>query len=144
MEELEGIIGVSAWSACDHDGSSGFAAVKRMKTTLVATMKQYAVMPAKQDEECQGKFLARMERKQTLMSEAPEDLQGRIFQEIRVLDERISAEEINCLAGVEAGDEGAVEGKEVYRSGGVDRYSCCWEWSHSDGSSWVSNVRDGG
>ena len=37
-----------------------------------------------------------------------------ILQEIRVLDERISAEEID-FAG-EAGDEGAVERKEEYRS----------------------------
>ena len=69
-------------------------AVKREKTTLVANTKQHAVMRAKQAEayqelhetikkmnERQGKLLAMMERKQKLMSEAPEDLRGKIFQE---------------------------------------------------------------
>ena len=40
-----------------------------------------------------------------------------------LLDERISAEEI---AGEEAGDEEALEGKEEYRSGEVAKSSCCW------------------
>ena len=69
-------------------------AVKREKTTLVANTKQYAVMRAKQAEAYQelhevikkingrqGKLLAMMERQQKLMSEAPEDLRGKIFQE---------------------------------------------------------------
>ena len=69
-------------------------AVKREKTTLVANTKQHAVMRAKQAEayqelneaitflnERQGKLLAMMERQQKLMSEAPEDLRGKIFQD---------------------------------------------------------------
>ena len=47
--------------------------------------------------ERQGKLLAMMERKQKLMSGAPEDLRENIFQESRVLDERISAEEVDVL-----------------------------------------------
>ena len=61
-------------------------------------MKLYAVMRAKQEEKCQetheaikymrerqGKLLAMMERKRELMSEAPENLLGKILQEIRDL-----------------------------------------------------------
>ena len=60
-------------------------------------------MRAKQEKSCQelheaikylnerqGKLVAILERKQKLMCEAPEDLRGQIFQEIRDLDERIS------------------------------------------------------
>ena len=43
------------------------------------------------------KLLAMMERKQKLMSGAQEDLRGKIFQELRFLDETISAEEIDLL-----------------------------------------------
>ena len=73
--------------------------VKRMTTNL-PRKRQYAVMRAKQDEEYQevheaieymngrhGKLLAMLERKQKLTSGAREDLRGKIFQEIRVLDE---------------------------------------------------------
>ena len=82
----EGIIDVSAWSACDHGGRRRCVAIKETKeTTLVANLKQCAFMRAMQDEEyqelhqsighmneMQGKFLAMMERKQNLMSGAPD------------------------------------------------------------------------
>ena len=77
---------------------------------LVTKMKQFAMMRARQEEECQelrrvikymnemqGKYLAVMERKQNLMSEAQEDLRKKIFQEIRDLDEKISGEELELL-----------------------------------------------
>ena len=38
-----------------------------------------------------------MERKKSLLSEAPEDLRQQICQEIRELDERISGEELELL-----------------------------------------------
>ena len=102
--DTEGIIGVVAWSACDHQGRRRCVAVEREKTTLVAHVKQYAMMRARQEEEYQelskvithkrqGKLLAMMERKQNLISEAPEDLRTRIFQEIRDLDEKMSGED---------------------------------------------------
>ena len=69
-------------------------AVKTKEATLVANVKQYAVMRAMQNEEYQelhevieymdewqGKLLATMERKQKLVSAAPEHLRGKIFQE---------------------------------------------------------------
>ena len=39
----EGVVGILAWSACDHEGRRRFAAAKREKTTLVANMEQCAV-----------------------------------------------------------------------------------------------------
>ena len=51
--EIEGLIGVFAWSACDHEGRRRLVPVKRKKTTLVVIVKQYAMMRAKQDEEYQ-------------------------------------------------------------------------------------------
>ena len=108
MEELEtyisgptdneGIIGVFAWCACDHEQRTKFA-VKRKKTTLVTNVKQYEVMRAMQDEEYQElhkiikyknerqeKLLAMMER------EALEDLLKKIL-EIWDFDERLPLEE---------------------------------------------------
>ena len=38
--DTEGIIGVLAWSACDYEGRRRFVAVKRERTTVVASMKQ--------------------------------------------------------------------------------------------------------
>ena len=49
----EGIIGVLARSACDHEGHRRCGAVRRKKTTLMAHVKQYALMRAKQDDEYQ-------------------------------------------------------------------------------------------
>ena len=85
---------------CDHEGRRRFVAVDREKTTLVAKMEQCATMRARQEEECQevrevikymkerqGKPLATTERKQKLMSEAPEDIRE-ILQENRDLDEK--------------------------------------------------------
>ena len=48
--DTEGIIGVLAWSACEHPGRRRLVAVEREKTTLVANAKQYAMMRAKQEE----------------------------------------------------------------------------------------------
>ena len=42
--DAEGIIGVSAWSACDHEGRRRFVTVKTEEPTLVAKVKQYAMM----------------------------------------------------------------------------------------------------
>ena len=77
---------------------------------LVANMKQCTMIRARQEEECKnsvrfpknmnerhGKLLAKMERKQNLMSKAPEDLRKKMFQEVRDLDEKISGEEIGLL-----------------------------------------------
>ena len=82
---------------------------------LVANAKEYAVMRATQDEEHQelheaieymnerqGKLLAMMERKKKLMSGAPEHLRGKIFQDIRVLDESISAQKVDLLEKTQA------------------------------------------
>ena len=41
--------------------------------------------------------MAMMERKKSLLSEAPEDLRQQIFPEVMELDERISEEEIELL-----------------------------------------------
>ena len=43
----------------------------------------------KKKSERQGKLLAAMDRKRSLMSEPPEELRTQIFQEIRDLDEKI-------------------------------------------------------
>ena len=45
-KDTEGVIGVLAWSACDHEGRKRSVAIKREGTTLVANTKQYAVMRA--------------------------------------------------------------------------------------------------
>ena len=102
-----GLIEVLASSACDHEGRRRFVAVKRNETTLVVTLKQYAVMRARQEEEYQelrrrssvrnerhGKLLAMMERQQILLNEALEDLRKRIVLEIGdlKLDKKISGE----------------------------------------------------
>ena len=75
----------------------------------MAKVKQHAVMRAQQDEEYQEvheaieymherqRKLAMMERKQKLMSGAPGELRGKMFQEMKVLEERISAQEIDLL-----------------------------------------------
>ena len=70
--DTESTFGVFAWSACDHEARGRFVAVEREKPTLVANMKQYATMRARQEElrkvikhtsERQGKLRALMERK---------------------------------------------------------------------------------
>ena len=93
--DIDDLIGVSTWSPCDHEGRRIFVAARRNQTTLVTNVSQCAVMRAKEDEEHQelhegGMLLATMERKQKLMSAAPDGLRGKIFQEIRVLDEDLS------------------------------------------------------
>ena len=85
----EGIIGVFAWSARDHEGRRIFVAARRNQTTLVTNVSQCAVMRAKEDEEYPelhegGMLLATMERKQKLMSAAPEDLWRKTLREMRV------------------------------------------------------------
>ena len=76
----------------------------------MANAKRCAMMRAKHEEayqelheaikfmnERQGKLLVTMKRTQKLMSEAPEALRGKMLQEIRDSDERISGEEIALL-----------------------------------------------
>ena len=93
-----------------HEGRRRFVVMNTKETTLVANVKQYALMLAVQDEEYQElhgaieyinerqeKLVAMMERKQKLMSRAPKDLREKIFHESRVFDERISAEEVELF-----------------------------------------------
>ena len=47
--DTEGVVGVLAWSACDHEDRRRLVAVKREKTTLVAIVKQKALMRARQE-----------------------------------------------------------------------------------------------
>ena len=69
--------------------------------------EEHTVMWARRQEECQElgkvikytserqvKLLAMMERKKSLLSEAPEALRNQNFQEIRELDEKISVKEM--------------------------------------------------
>ena len=67
------------------------------------------------------RLMSMMERKQKLMAE--------------ILDSGGIG-----FAGEEAGVGGAPEGKEKYRSGGMERYSCCRGWGHSEDSSWASKL----
>ena len=48
--DTEGILGVLALSAFDHEGCRRCVAVQCTKTSLVATAKQYAMMRAKQEK----------------------------------------------------------------------------------------------
>ena len=50
--DTEGVIGASAWSACDHEGCRRCVALKRENATPMANAKQ-CVMRAKQEEACQ-------------------------------------------------------------------------------------------
>ena len=119
-----GLIEVLASSACDHEGRRRFVAVKRDETTLVVTLKQFAVMRARQEEEYQelrrrssvrnerqGKLLAMMERQQILMNEALEDLRKRIAK---------TGQEDLWRGGEN------VKRQEECRIGGRERYSHCW------------------
>ena len=67
-----------------------------------ARWDEYSRMRARLEEECQelskvindmsemqGKLLAMMDQRRSLMSEAPEELRKQIFQEIRDVDEKI-------------------------------------------------------
>ena len=45
-KDAEGIIGVLVWSACDHEGRRKSVAIKRQRTTLVASTNKFAVMRA--------------------------------------------------------------------------------------------------
>ena len=47
----------------------------------------------------QAGLLATVERKQKLMSAAPEDRRAKICMEISILDDRISAEEVELFEG---------------------------------------------
>ena len=93
--DAEGIVGVLAWSASDGEGRRRFVATKTKDATLVAHVKQYAMIRAMQDEEyhelheaieCmnekQEKPMSTMDRKQKLIGEVPEFRE--IHQEIRV------------------------------------------------------------
>ena len=50
--DAEGFFGVLTWSACDREGRRRFVA-RKTEATLVAKVKQYAMMRAMQDEEYQ-------------------------------------------------------------------------------------------
>ena len=82
--DAEGIIGVFAWSACDCEGRRRLVVVKTKEATRVASMKQYAMMRAMQNEEYQElhevieymnerqeKLMSTMERKQKLIGDVP-------------------------------------------------------------------------
>ena len=134
----------------DHEGRRKIVAVKREKTTLVANMKQYAMMRARQEEAYQElhevvklmddkrrKLLAVVGRGLCLVGGAPGALReggrrggGGVLQEIRGLHERIFGEKI---AGEKDGLGGNVERKEECRSGSRERFSLCWTWFHSEG-----------
>ena len=101
--------GVSAWSACDREGRRRFVAMKAIESTLKTIVKQYAMMRAMQNEEYQQlhqviedmnewqeKLMSTMERQQKLMGNVRE-LRRAICQEIKVLDDWISAEEVALL-----------------------------------------------
>ena len=90
----------------------------------------------------QGKFLAMVDRKRNLMSEAPEDLREKISQEISDLDEKISGEAKDLLEKKE--DFGGNVERRSAEVEGRERYSSCWEWCHSEGSSWVLKIRNRG
>ena len=100
-------------------GTEGFVAMKTMDATLVANVKQYAIMRAIQDEEFQElheiieykndrqeRLLSTLKREQKLMGDVLE-LREHSCHQIRVLDDRISAEEVELL-----------ERKQVMRKGG--------------------------
>ena len=102
--------------------------------TLVANPKQYAMMRAMQDEEYrelhevieymnerQERLTSTMERKQQLMGEVPEIREFFSSQEVRVLDDRISAEEVEKKQAMME----LLKEKEEHQSGGVERHSCC-------------------
>ena len=86
-----------------------------------------------------------MERKQHLRSDAPEALRRKIFQEIRDLDERVSAEEIDLLERKQVMEEMLRE--REWRSTDVEEGKdtvIVWRWGHSDIGSWVSKLKNGG
>ena len=76
------------------------------------------------------------------MSEAPEDLRRKIFQDIRGLDERISVEEIDLLEKMQAMRELLKERRSTQVEAWTD--TAVAGRGHSDGSSWVSKLRNGG
>ena len=54
--DAEGIVGASAWSASEREGRRMFVAKKTKEATLVATVKQHAMMRAVQDKTYQELF----------------------------------------------------------------------------------------
>ena len=88
--------------ACDHEGRR--RAMRTREGTLVANVGQYAMLRGRQDAEYlelheiieyinekRGRLLVTIERKQKLMSGASETFREHLFQEIRDVDDRISA-----------------------------------------------------
>ena len=107
--DVEGIIDALAWKVCDHEERRRFVAIRTGEGTLVADVRQYAMLRRKQDaeyeelhviiecmNETQKGFLATSD-KQKLMSGAPEKNREKFCQEIKDLDDRISAEEVELL-----------------------------------------------
>ena len=105
---------------------------KGKKAALVANTKQLCVMRVVQGKECREvleaigyrnvrhkRLMSLMERKRKLMGEVPQ-FRERLCLELGVLDNKIMVEELDLLE--EAGDGGALDGKEKYRSRGVERH----------------------
>ena len=72
----------------------------------MADVRQYAILRERQETYCkvfekmnakQSRLLATMERKQKLMSGALEEVRDKLFQEVLVFEDRISAEEVELL-----------------------------------------------
>ena len=106
-------------------------------------------MRVRQEEECQelsniikdmsdmqGKLLGLMDRRRSLMSEAPEELRKQIFQEIKDLAKKISG-----TVGDQGDLGGMVERREECRSGGRKSQGFCWRSRHSASSCWISKFR---
>ena len=135
-------------------GAEGFVSVRKKKGTLVANVRQYAMLREREDEEYhelhevieymnerQEKLLFTMERKQKLVGEVPE-LRDFICQEIRVLDDRISAE-VDLLEKKQAMEELWKERRSIEVEEWRDTV-VAGSGSYFEGSSWVSKLPSGG
>ena len=100
---------------------------------------EYSRMRVRQEEECQelskvikdmserqGKLFGLMDRRRSLMSEAPEELRKQIFQEIKDLAKKISG-----TVGDQGDFGGMVERREGCRSGGRESQGFCLRSRHS-------------
>ena len=61
-------------------------------------------------------------------------------QELRVLDERIQAEEVELLEKTKKMKESSKEKRKTT----VRKHGCCRGWGYSERSSWVAKLRSGG
>ena len=102
--DVTGIVYVLAKNARDQEGHRRFVIVKKMEGTVVADVRQNAIMRARMESEYQKLQviiehinmkqggLATMEREEKSMSGGLEDL-----RKINILDDTISAEEVELL-----------------------------------------------